>query len=85
MRRLPLVSKHGDRMSDHRHEERNHTRRRHNPILPRIAVRAAPALTRAGGCWDATSGRSRAFGVEVTDGVLWFWIGTHADYDHVIG
>jgi hypothetical protein len=26
----------------------------------------------------------RALGVEVTDGVLWFWIGTHAQYDKLI-
>ena len=26
----------------------------------------------------------RALGVEVSDGVLWFWIGTHADYDKLV-
>lgn len=26
----------------------------------------------------------RALGIEVADGVLWFWIGTHADYDKLI-
>ena len=26
----------------------------------------------------------RALGVEVEDGVLWFWIGSHADYDKII-
>ena len=26
----------------------------------------------------------RALGVEVADGVLWFWIGTHADYDKLV-
>ena len=29
--------------------------------------------------------RYRALGVEISDGVLWFWIGTHADYDRLIG
>ncbi|MGB7756540.1 MAG: hypothetical protein WBL23_10790 [Salinisphaera sp.] len=29
--------------------------------------------------------RYRALGVEVPDGVTWFWIGTHADYDKLIG
>jgi hypothetical protein len=29
--------------------------------------------------------RYRAVGVPVTDGILWFWIGTHADYDKLIG
>jgi hypothetical protein len=27
----------------------------------------------------------RALGVDVPDGVLWFWIGTHAEYDALIG
>jgi hypothetical protein len=27
----------------------------------------------------------RALGVNVPDGILWFWIGSHADYDRVIG
>jgi hypothetical protein len=26
----------------------------------------------------------RALAVEVDDGMLWFWIGTHADYDALI-
>lgn len=26
----------------------------------------------------------RAVGVEVSDGVLWFWIGTHAEYDRLV-
>jgi hypothetical protein len=27
----------------------------------------------------------RALGIPVPDGVHWFWIGTHADYDKLIG
>jgi len=26
----------------------------------------------------------RALGVDVSDGVLWFWIGSHAEYDDLI-
>lgn len=26
----------------------------------------------------------RALGTEVPDGVLWFWIGTHSDYDKLV-
>jgi hypothetical protein len=26
----------------------------------------------------------RALGVDASDGILWFWIGTHADYDQVV-
>ena len=29
--------------------------------------------------------RYRALGVEVSDGVNWFWIGTHAEYDRFVG
>lgn len=28
--------------------------------------------------------RYRALGVEVPDGVLWFWIGSHTDYDKLV-
>jgi hypothetical protein len=27
----------------------------------------------------------RVLGVEVVDGVLWFWIGNHSEYDKIIG
>jgi hypothetical protein len=29
--------------------------------------------------------RYRALAVEVDEGALWFWIGSHADYDALIG
>jgi len=29
--------------------------------------------------------RYRALGVEVADGISWFWIGTHAEYDRLVG
>lgn len=36
--------------------------------------------------WSVRIGlRYRALGVEISDGVLWFWIGSHADYDHLVG
>jgi hypothetical protein len=27
----------------------------------------------------------RALAIDASDGVLWFWIGTHAEYDRVVG
>jgi hypothetical protein len=37
---------------------------------------------RVGPYWSARIGlRYRALAVEVDDGMLWFWIGSHADYD----
>lgn len=36
--------------------------------------------------WSARVGRRhRALAVEVDDGLLWFWIGSHAAYDRIIG
>jgi len=29
--------------------------------------------------------RYRALAVDVDDGVLWFWIGSHAEYDRLVG
>ena len=27
----------------------------------------------------------RALAVDAPDGILWFWIGSHAEYDHIAG
>ena len=36
--------------------------------------------------WSVRIGLSyRAMGVGIPDGVLWFWIGSHADYDNLVG
>jgi hypothetical protein len=36
--------------------------------------------------WSVRVGmHHRAIGVEAPDGVLWFWIGTHAEYDKMVG
>ena len=36
--------------------------------------------------WSVRVGiHHRALGVEIKDGILWFWIGTHADYDRMTG
>ncbi|NEQ46538.1 MAG: hypothetical protein F6K00_24550 [Leptolyngbya sp. SIOISBB] len=35
--------------------------------------------------WSVRAGlKHRALGVEVKNGISWFWIGTHADYDKLI-
>lgn len=42
-------------------------------------------LKRIGGLWSARVGEHyRALGFDVPDGINWFWIGTHADYDKMI-
>lgn len=41
---------------------------------------------RVGRFWSARIGSHyRALAVETTDELVWFWIGTHADYDRLLG
>jgi len=35
--------------------------------------------------WSIRVGRKyRALGIEIDEGILWFWIGTHSEYDQLI-
>jgi len=39
-----------------------------------------------GAVWSVRVGeRYRALGHDVPGGIQWFWIGTHADYDRLVG
>ena len=41
---------------------------------------------KVGHFWSArVGGHYRALAVEVPDGFVWFWIGSHADYDRLLG
>lgn len=41
---------------------------------------------KTGRFWSVRIGLSyRALGVNIPEGVLWFWIGSHADYDNLLG
>ena len=41
---------------------------------------------KVGRFWSVRIGLSyRALATEIDDGLLWFWIGSHADYDALIG
>ena len=41
---------------------------------------------RIGKLWSARVGdHYRALGTEVEEGIYWIWIGTHADYDKIVG
>ncbi|MFZ1416536.1 MAG: hypothetical protein WAS73_18465 [Defluviicoccus sp.] len=43
-------------------------------------------LKQVGSFWSARVGRHhRALAVEAKDGLVWFWIGSHADYDQLLG
>ena len=40
---------------------------------------------RIGELWSVRAGlHYRALGLDVDDGIMWIWIGTHADYDKMI-
>ncbi len=42
-------------------------------------------LKKVGNYWSVRAGlRYRALAMEVDEGLLWFWIGSHADYDKLI-
>lgn len=41
---------------------------------------------RIGSLWSVRVGdRYHALGAAVDDGIMWFWIGTHAEYDRIVG
>ena len=41
---------------------------------------------RIGSVWSVRVGdRYRALGHDVAGGIQWFWIGSHADYDKIVG
>ena len=42
-------------------------------------------LKKAGKYWSVRVGRKyRALGIDLEEGILWFWIGTHAEYDKLL-
>jgi hypothetical protein len=42
-------------------------------------------LKKVGRFWSVRVGsRQRALAVEVDDGLVWFWIDSHADYDAIV-
>lgn len=42
-------------------------------------------LKRTGELWSVRIGEHyRALGTDVEGGILWFWIGTHAEYDRMV-
>jgi hypothetical protein len=50
------------------------------PVIPPLQFK------KVGRFWSVRVGlRYRALAVGVDDGYLWFWIGSHADYDRLVG
>ncbi len=59
--------------------DRNYELLKENPRHPSLH------LKKAGKYWSVRIGiKYRAIAVEIDEGLLWFWIGTHADYDELI-
>ena len=55
-------------------------------LLKRDSHHPSLHLKKVGRYWSARVGaRYRAVGVESPDGIVWFWIGSHADYNKLIG
>ena len=51
-------------------------------LLKKNAQHPSLHLKKVGRFWSVRVGlRYRALAVEVDEGLLWFWIGSHADYD----
>ena len=59
--------------------DRNYELLKSNPKHPSLH------LKKVGNFWSVRVGLyHRALAVEVDDNLLWFWIGSHADYDKLI-
>jgi hypothetical protein len=59
--------------------DKNYALLKENPRHPSLR------LKKVGRFWSVRIGsRHRALAVEVDDGLLWFWIGSHADYAAIV-
>lgn len=55
-------------------------------LLKRDSRHPSLHLKKIGRYWSARVGdHYRALAVEAPDGLVWFWIGTHAEYDKLLG
>jgi hypothetical protein len=55
-------------------------------LLKRDPRHPSLQFKKVGRYWSVRVGlRFRALATEIDDGYLWFWIGSHADYDRLIG
>jgi hypothetical protein len=59
--------------------DKNYELLKHDPHHPSLHFR------QIGRFWSVRVGAHyRALAVEVPMGLIWFWIGSHADYDHLL-
>jgi hypothetical protein len=55
-------------------------------LLKRDPRHPSLQFKKVGRYWSVRVGlRYRALAIEIDDGYLWFWIGSHADYDKLVG
>lgn len=60
--------------------DKNYELLRTNPQHPSLHFKRIDKL------WSVRAGMHyRALGTEVDEGIMWIWIGTHAEYDKIIG
>ena len=60
--------------------DKNYALLKDNPQHPSLHFK------KVGNYWSVRVGmRYRALGLDIDEGVLWFWIGSHADYDRLVG
>ena len=60
--------------------DKNYELLRTNPRHPSLHFK------RIGELWSVRAGiNHRALGINVPDGIMWTWIGTHGEYDKIIG
>jgi mRNA-degrading endonuclease RelE of RelBE toxin-antitoxin system len=60
--------------------DKNYALLKENPQHPSLHFKKVSRF------WSVRIGaRYRALAVDTADGLLWFWIGSHADYDAMIG
>jgi hypothetical protein len=54
-------------------------------LLKRDAGHPSLRLKKVGRYWSVRVGMNwRALAVEQDEGLVWFWIGSHAEYDHIV-
>ncbi len=54
-------------------------------VLKKDSQHPSLHLKKVGRYWSVRVGkRYRALAVEMQEGLLWFWIGTHAEYDRLL-
>lgn len=82
---LPRFWRHYRQLPDEVRElaDKNYTLLRSDPFHPSLHFKK---VGRTKQLWSVRVGEHyRALGLDKPEGVVWFWIGTHAEYDKLLG